>query len=85
MADYMDHIIDASGYWPDGRPKEVVEHHEGDTDDFADIQADRIEVLKECGAIQDTAAVEGAKKEQEGEAEQAEPSSKQSSSKAASA
>jgi hypothetical protein len=82
-ADILDHIIKEAGEYPDGRPKSVEELHEGDTSDFADVDADRIEVLKEAGAIVDTAELQSAKKEQETQAEQAQPPAKQGGAKEA--
>jgi len=49
--DVLDHIVAAAGEWPDGRPKQVVEHHKGDQPDLSDVPQDRIDVLTELGAI----------------------------------
>jgi hypothetical protein len=48
----MDHIVVDSGYWDDGRPKQVELLHQGD-DVPSDIPADRIKELEAVGAIGD--------------------------------
>ena len=58
MSDFLDHIVKESGEFPDGRPKEVKELHEGDTSDFTDVDADRIQVWKDAGAIEDTSVAQ---------------------------
>jgi len=49
--DVMNHNVASAGEWPDGRPKQVVEHYKGDTPDLSDIPQDRLDVLTELGAI----------------------------------
>jgi hypothetical protein len=80
MADVLDHVVKDAGEYPDGRPKKVEELHKGDTTDLSDVDPDRVQALKDAGAIADTKEVEKqAKAEQpaaqptEGEAEKAKP------------
>jgi hypothetical protein len=58
MADVLDHVVKDAGEWPDGRPKVIEELHKGDTTDLADVDEERIQVLKDAGAIKDTSEVE---------------------------
>jgi hypothetical protein len=69
MADVLDHVVKEAGEYPDGRPKQVEELHKGDTTDLSDVDDDRIQALKDAGAIMDTKEAE----KQAKEAEQATP------------
>jgi hypothetical protein len=72
-ADILDHIIEADGFWPDGRPRTVVEHHEGDVVDLADVEADRIQVFIDVGAIEEEGAAKERESSEESESEPANP------------
>jgi hypothetical protein len=78
MADTLDHVVKEAGEYADGRPKKVEELHKGDTTDLADVDDDRIQVLKDAGAIMDTKEAKKAETEQAsppsgGEPEKAKP------------
>jgi hypothetical protein len=51
LVDTLDVIDPAAGEYPDGRPKKVNELHKGDTNDLASLDADRIQVLIDQGAV----------------------------------
>jgi len=72
MVDVMDVIDKSAGEWADGRPKKIDELYEGAEDDLKDVDAERIQVLKDLGAIKDTSAVQQEQKQADQEAKKAE-------------
>jgi hypothetical protein len=56
LATELDENVQDAGQWPDGRPKLVKTWYQGDETDLTDTTSERIDQLKEIGAIKETDA-----------------------------